>query len=358
MTGVDNLDVYAPVCRVQIEGERLPATAVLSVSLDESLEAPCKFDVTLNEELDMKTQKFTWLGNQLLTPGNKVEIFFGYATEKSKSLFKGMIKALSPSFPATGTPTLTVEGYDPSHTMQKRVTEINDVDVKHSDIAGELATTYHLNTDGIEDSEKSYVKVERQQGEKDYGFLRRLANVSGFECFVQGGVLYFRKPKDVKDDRKIVRTFGYRKDFISFAPRLSTAALVSKVVVTGCNEEARERIEVTVKLEDIGTGDDISSLEQLIKASEGSEPQVIEDETLNSVDEANDIARVALKKAINSFISGNMECIGDVNIRPGNSIKIEGLGTMFSGYYYITSAKHTFGDNGYKTTLGVRRIVV
>ncbi len=133
---------------------------------------------------------------------------------------------------------------------------------------------------------------------------------------------------------------------------------MSSVTVHGANEDDAEPITGTIGLGDLGSGAELSSLRQLIAASEGSEPKRIESETLSSEDEAKDIAKRELKKTINSFITGTMECIGDVGLRPGNSIKIEGLGEMFSGYYYITSAKHTLGDSGYKTTPVVRRIIV
>nr|CBH39155.1 conserved hypothetical protein, DUF586 family [uncultured archaeon] len=354
-----NLDYYAPIFSIKIGGKPQPElkNAVISLDVDENIEKASMFTMNINEGLDIKTQKFAWLENPLLNPGKEVEIYFGYAGKKSKSLFKGTIKALSPSFPSTGIPTLTVEGYDPSHTMQKKMTKINDINVKYSDIAKELAAKYHLNTDGIEDSKKKYSKVGRKKGEKDYNFLRRLANKLGFEFFVQGGTLYFRAPKDAKDDKKIVKTFRYRKNLISFSPRLSMATLVREVAVSGWNKKTKKPIKESLMLKDIGTGPDISSLEKLIKASEGSEPLIIEHKAFSSVDEAKNTAEVELKKAINNFIQGNLECIGDVDLRAGNNIKIEGLGDMFSGYYYITSAKHTFNDNGYRTTLGIRRIV-
>ena len=355
---VSDLNVYVPRFRIEINGESLPSTAVISVTVDENLNDPCKFDITLNEGLDMKTQKFTWLGNSLLDPGNAVEIFFGYVGKEEKSIFKGAIKALSPSFPASGIPSLTVEGYDNSKPMAKRRTEIRDAEVTYSDIARELASAYDLDTSDIEDTVDVHPRVERQQEENDYGFLRRLADKLGFECFVQSGVLYFRSPGDTKDDGQLVGTFEYRKNFISFSPRLSTDSLVSSVTVHGANEDDAEPITGTIGLGDLGSGAELSSLRQLIAASEGSEPKRIESETLSSEDEAKDLAKRELKKTINTFITGTMECIGDVGLRPGNSIKIDGLGEMFSGYYYITSAKHTLGDSGYKTTPVVRRIIV
>lgn len=355
---VGSFDTYAPGCRVEIEGKVLPMTAVMSVSVDENLESPAKFGITLNEGIDIKTQTFTWLDNPALDPGNKIEIYFGYANQKSTMLFKGIIKALSPSFPSSGIPSLNVEGYDLSHSMQKKMIKVHDIEVKHSDIARELATKYHLNPDGIQDSQKTYHKVARQNGEKDYTFLRKLAKKSGFECFVQSGTLYFRKPKDKKSEPPPIKTFQYRQNFISFNPRLSTAALVKTVVVSGWNKNTKESIKVKMTLQDLGSGDEIRALDKFITAAEGADPLIIEHKALQSEDEARDIAEVELKKALNQFIQGDLECIGDTTLRPGNKIEMKNLGKMFSGFYYITSARHTFGDNGYTTTLGVRRIVV
>ena len=65
-----------------------------------------------------------------------------------------------------------------------------------------------------------------------------------------------------------------------------------------------------------------------------------------------------LKKAVNTFIQGDLECIGDPELRTGSKIEIGGIGTLFSGSYYVTSTRHTFDDTGYRTTLGVRRIIM
>ena len=352
-----NMDVYAPAFRVEIEGKALSPEAIISVSVDEDLEAPGRFTIILNEGLDIKTQAFTWLDNPDLNPGHSVEVYFGYAGRKSERIIRGTIKALSPSFPSTGIPSLTLEGYDPSHGMQKRMSKVNDAEVKYSDVARELATRfYHLNPDGIEDSGKTHKKVERQKGEKDYGFLRRLADQIGFEFFVRGETLHFRKPRDGGDARK---TFQFRKDFISFSPRLSMASLVNQVVVSGWNEKQKESIKERVRLKDIAaTSELVRFLEKFIEDSDGLEPKIIEDKALNSNDEAKKRAEVELKKAVNTFIQGDLECIGDPELRAGSKIEIGGIGTLFSGSYYVTSTRHTFDDTGYRTTLGVRRIIM
>ncbi|MCK4734088.1 MAG: hypothetical protein KAT65_16670, partial [Methanophagales archaeon] len=349
-----------PIFSIKIGGKPQPElkNAVISLDVDESIEKASMFTMNINEGLDLKTQKFTWLENPLLNPGNEVEINFGYAGKESKCLFKGTINALSPGFQSTGIPSLTVEGYDPSHAMQKKMTEIkDDIVVKHSDIAKKLATEYHIIDTDIEDSEKKYSKEERKKGENDYKFLRGLADKSGFEFFVLRGTLYFREPRDTKKGG-VVKTFQHGKNLISFTPRLSMASIVKEVVVYGWDEKTKDRLEDNATLSDITTDRDLKNLlEKFMKGSEDQKPKKLEDKALKTKEEVKKRAKVELKKAINNFIHGSLECIGDPELTPGSSIKIVGIGTLFSGYYYITSAKHTFNDNGYRTTLGIRRIV-
>jgi hypothetical protein len=353
MEKVPSFDVYVPAYRVEIQGKPLSPLAIISVSVDENLEAPGRFDLTLNEGLDPKTQRFAWLDNPDLNPGNEVEIYFGYAGKGSYILLTGTIKALSPSFPSTGIPSLTVEGYDLSHIMEKRMSQVKDKDVEYSDIAKQMAALYSLSPDGVEDSVEKQKKVEREEGEKDYNFVRRLAGEIGFEFFVREKTLYFREPKE----KEIIKTFQFRKNFISFSPRLSMATLVLEVTVSGWNTQTKKSFKESIKLKDICSGSDLKLLTKLIDASEGSEPKPIENKTVNSEVEAKAIGKVELMKANNKFIQGPLECIGDPELRPGSSVKIEGLGELFSGSYYITSAKHTFDESGYKTTLGLRRSI-
>lgn len=345
---------YAPFFRVDIEKERLGSSAVLSVTIDEYLNKPSSFSISLNEGLDIKSQKFIWLDKPLLNPGNKVEITFGYGSGKNEKHMKGTIKALDLSFKSEGATSLTVRGFDLSHVMQKKWTKVNDQNVKYSDIAREIAAKYKLKTE-IEDPGKKHKKVERKPNENDYPLLQRLAEKIGFEFFVRMDTLYFRKPKE---DKKSVKTFQYRQNFISFDPDLSIAKLIPEVVATAYNPATKKRIKVSIKLEDICSSQIASYLKKLVKDAEGTEPKILEDRPFKSEEEARNKAKYELKKALDGFIQGTLVCIGDPDLPPGDCIEINGLGKLFSGKYYIKSATHTFDNAGYKTNLKVRRVVV
>jgi hypothetical protein len=56
----------------------------------------------------------------------------------------------------------------------------------------------------------------------------------------------------------------------------------------------------------------------------------------------------------NRSIKGIGECIGDCNIIPGITLKLEGLGQRFSRSYQLTGSKHTMDKkSGYRTTFKV-----
>ena len=123
-----NLERYAPSFSLTIGGIPQPdlRKSIISLEVDESLASASMFTFSINEGLDIKTQRFKWLDSSLLNPesGDDVEIFLGYAGSISKSsepLITGKIAALNPGFPSSGTPSLSVQGYDHSFCLQKSI---------------------------------------------------------------------------------------------------------------------------------------------------------------------------------------------------------------------------------------------
>lgn len=346
---------YAPYCEVKLEGKLLSPAAVISVSLDLDLNAPDMVDITINEGLDIDSQKFTWLDNPILNPGKKVDIFFGYANKKKNCLFKGTINSLSPSFPSSGVPQLTVKAYDFSHMMQTKFNDFNTVKVKYSDIASELAGKNGLSSGGVESTLVVHDMVDRSQGQSDYHLLKELASKLNYEFFVREKKLFFRKPKD----KKIIQTFEYKKSIISFSPRLTTASIPPAVVVSGWNENKKERVEGKASLGDVVKDASVSKyIKKFVSQAQGSKPKGFEaDVEVNSKEEAKRRAELELKKLADKFIEGDLEVVGDPTLVPGNSVKLKGLGELFSGNYYILTAKHAIRSSGYTTNLGLRRVI-
>lgn len=346
---------YAPVFPIELvdKGLVIPKDAVTGVDIDEDLDNPSMFTITFNEAIDPDTQKFRWLDSDTLTPGAQVLISFGYASSTRKGTMRGRIKAVTPGFLSSGIPSLSIQGYDLSHDLHKTQGKMSYTTVSYSQIAAEIAKDNGLTGTGIEPTTITHLKVERKKNEKDYTLLKRLADEIGFEFFVRDKTLYFRAPKDTQ---KGTVDFVFRNNIISFNPRLSTAALVNEVEVAAWDEKGKETISETARIADLKSAVGLSNFNSLIEQSHGEKVKVrVEGRVIRSREEAKAIALSELKRRNRGFIEGKLECIGDPSLCPGMTVNIDKVGKLFSGVYYVTKAKHTLGENGYKTTLDVRR---
>jgi len=357
-----NLNRYVPSFSLQIGGVPQPELikAIISIEVDESIENASTFTFNINEGFDKKTQKFKWLDSKILDPenGDDVEINLGYATHVSRSsdpLIVGRITALSPSFPSSGTPTLSVQGLDHSFILQRSNAEKRKAfkDKSYQDIIKEIAGAKNLGLDGLE---KKIIKpcemIVQNDKESDYKFIKRLADRIGYEFFVRNRQIYFRKPMD---NSKEVLILEWGREILSFSPRMSTAKVVSEVKVRGHNQK-----DPSKPIVGIATTSDLGFKEPEAKSgAEGIESfqnKAFEsDSPPCSEEDAKNMARALLIKANNSLIEGSCECIGIPEMRAGTNIRIVGVGKRFSGRYYIKSIKHTLGDRGYTMSLNVRR---
>jgi len=360
-----NLDLYAPIFSIKIGGKPQPElkNAVISLEVDENLESANMFTLNINEGLDIKTQKFKWLDSKLLDPEGEedVEIYMGYATRAEKfkePLITGKITALNPSFPSTGTPTLSVQGYDHSFCLQKSVVKAKrtfDKEKDYGDVAKKIASEHKLGVGEIDKTITPCEKITQNPGESDYKFLKRLADRLGYEFFLRNKKLYFREPRDYQEK---VMTLRWGRELISFNPRLSTAKVVSKVTVKGHNQKNPAK-----PITGIATLKDIGFKEPKAKSAAGSVKTCLKKEVETSEhgfpvcneEDAKALAKALLIKANNSLIEGSCECIGIPELRPGTNVQIEGIGKRFSGKYYLKSVKHSIGDSGYTISFDVRR---
>jgi uncharacterized protein len=355
--------IYAPAFTVELEnsGKKIPKDEIIGIEIDEELENPGMFRISFNESLypspGSDGHKFKWMDNDIIAPGTKLLIHFGYGSLGSREIFRGRIKGISPGFPSSGTPTLSVNGFDLSHDLQKTLTLVKSNKVTYQDVAMEIAQKNLRNKLHFSGGEPVklivYEKIERDVNKKDYDFLKDLAKKIGFEFFVRNQTLYFRSPEDNKTPEL---SFDLYSNIISFSPRMSVTNVVNEVRVTACNEKEKTRISETARISELKSSIGIQDFEQIVEKAHETEVKVkVEGRVVRTREEAKALALSELKRLNGSFITGTLECAGNPVLRPGKTVNIGKVGTRFSGPYYITKATHTFGDNGYRTTIELRR---
>jgi phage protein D len=156
-----------------------------------------------------------------------------------------------------------------------------------------------------------------------------------------------------QDDRAPVYRLDWGFSLTSFTPTLRTARQVSQVTVRGFNRRTGKAISGSAKWGEKGIqiNRDQQSVAQAVAANE----EIVLDRPVRNEAEAKALARDLLLRQLKDMIKGNGGTVGLPLLRTGRTVEIGGLGTRFSGQYYVTESTHTIGDDGYRTTFTARR---
>ena len=297
----------------------------------------------------------------MLDPGNPLEILIDDPEEGSVPIFQGEIVGLEPVY-AAGQPTeIVVRAFNKLHrllrgknseTFKGTYQQIVEKIVKRPGI--ELTAECH----GQPAINHEHVY---QCNQTDLAFIRACGEKIGFDVWVEGDTLYFKPPQTETDSGIAMRLEEKEEagaDLESFYPRLSTAQLVSEVVVRGWNPETKEQIEGSASIKNSKLGGRSASTALPPYASK---VYYEVDHPVFSVNEAQAIAEAKLREKCLDLISGEATCINMPKLRPGIVVDIcvnaAHPDDRFNGKYFVVGATHRYaaGLYGYKTHIRVRR---
>ncbi len=350
---------YAPRFEVLIDNQRLAADmskAIMDVTVEEKIDEGASFRMTINDDFDMKTQKFKWLDHELINAGNKIVIKMGYGNNLFPMVM-GSITSIEPSFFSGELPVITVGGQDLSYDYIKRASpERTFANMRHGDIARSIASEAGL-LPVVDDTPLLSNFIRKGSEETYYIFLERLAREAGHQFGVEGRTMYFIQPQD---DGEEILTLQLGKDIISFRPAMRTSGLVTEVEVRGHNprDPGQPFIGTAAEGSERSQESGRRTGSQIAVERHGVVRRVITDRVVHSVEHANSIALSELNRASDGLIEGDGECIGIPQIRTGVSIRLEKMGHRFSGKYYVKGTTHTINSGGYRTSFTVKRNAV
>jgi phage protein D len=337
---------YAPDFSVKIAGLTLAAdvrTAVLSLTYDNNIDTADMFTFQLNNA-DLR---FT--DSALFDAGKSVEIHMGYAG-KLQPMMLGEITAVSPSFPESGAPSMTVSGYDKSHRLRHNSPPHKTYkDISDSRIAARIAVENRLIP--VLDPVRTVRKQVNQIG-SDWALLQELADRNHFQLFVRWDKLYFRYPRPQVQ----MAVLEWGKNLNSFNPRLSTAGQVGIQEIRGYDYELAQAIVAVVPVLALDT-----DLDNIIeRLGSGFVNQLIGlGRYVNCYARVSDyfdaltFAKSILMQILEGLYEGSGSCIGMVELQAGDQIEIRGVGKRFSGKYRLSRVTHTIDGNGFRTNFEV-----
>ena len=344
---------YVPAFSVQVAGDDLLRThlvAVTQVEADLVLGAPGRFSFTVVDAYSIKHHSFlSGRGDDLLkilTFGAQVKVLMGYGDVKGLStIITGTITEIATTFPETGTPELSIAGYDKAFPMTLGKNSQPWANSSDSDVVTQIASSYNLMGDIQSTQEKNPV-VEQNQ-ESDLEFINKLAKRNHFTVYVREDTLRFGKPKEQGDG---VLRLGWGEGLLSFKPEANLAGQVSAVEVSGWDIKTKKPIIGHAEAGAVlGQDSGHSSAVNLLQGAKYQKPVLRLRQPVFSQADADKRARAVLNEKAKQFLTGDAESIGLPDIRPDTNVSLDNLGAHFSKTYYVQQATHKVDSNGYRT---------
>ena len=385
---------YVPQFEVKIAGVGLPRNVlrdVIQLTYKDNIKEIDGFEATVNN-WDTETNDFKYAGSEtaerlahddllrLFEPCNKqVEVWMGYLGDM-RLMLKGTFTTMEPTFPAGGASTLAVRGVNVLHQLRRKQYSGNWEGKKDSEIARIIATLVDkdldkknnkrfplpiiINETALGKEEPSPYVAEKNQ--YDIDFLLTRASRLGYVVVVREGNpkskiadervqhLYFG-PSDgsVPDQRDVTFKLKWGISLIDFKPTLTTANQVRSVTVNGWDRGKKKVITGKASLEDKDMKINRDLHEILLKCDPREE--IVVDKPVFSEKEAKLVAQAILKDRHKEMVKASGTCVGLPDLRAGRKLMIEGLGSRFSGTYFVTDTTHTINDSGYITKFNARR---
>src|SRR5262249_28064858 len=120
-----------------------------------------------------------------------------------------------------------------------------------------------------------------------------------------------------------------------------------------------EPFEYTATAGDLPAGQNSAAGEsgpQSADDAAGGRQDVVVDAPVSSQQEAQELAIALLRERAYEFITATGGVAGLPELRPGDNLEIFGLGTRFSGTYFVKRVEHALGTSGFFTTFTGRRV--
>lgn len=324
---------------------------IVSIEVNEEEDRVAMATLTLNLWNGVRQQ----IKEEYLTQfqlGTPIEVAVGL--NQTSPIFAGEVTALEPSFGSgEAGDTLKIQAFNRLHRLTFGTHRRTFQKMTDSEIAARIADEVGLTAE-VEDTLTQREHVT-QDNVNNLKFLSTL-KPSNYELKVEDKTLYFRSTREPEGPAV---SLAYRRELIRFTPRLRAVPEGEKVEVRGWDVKSKKLILGTA-----GAGDENSKMGGTKSGAEISASafapatRTITDRDVVDADEAQRIARGWYNRQQRDFVEAEGECPGAPVVRCGVTLDVTDIGKPFSGIYYVTSATHTLGPDGYRTTFKVRRNAV
>ncbi|MEA2718016.1 MAG: hypothetical protein QOI99_2333 [Actinomycetota bacterium] len=326
---------------VTVNGAPLPEPdyeALIDVRVEQSVHVPDRFS------LRFRDPTFAIIDSDTFAIGRPVDVGFSNGDNQAV-VMRGEITVLGVEQSPSGRHELVVSGLDRGHRLARGSAWRSFITMTDSDIASQIAGERGLTPD-VDSSTVSHEYL-LQRG-TDYAFLTERARAIGFDWWVNGDTLHFKRDAN----QGTGPTLHYGDDLIRFKVRASCAEAAREVEVRGWNPDTQEAIVGSSIMGQGGNGVALGTSAPLAAATlsgasafgsnikRGTGVVGVKDAT-----EADALARAMATSATAEYVVARGEALGNPLLRAGTEIEVDGVGVKLSGRYLLTSVEHVLGEH-------------
>jgi phage protein D len=334
-----------PEFAVFLDGEKLvgePAAAILGIRVYQTRTGASAFEIVVSDP-DLKWQEET-----TFTECREVKIDLGFPG-KLKTVFDGEVTAWRTELEHEGPTVLVVRGLDRAHRLMRGNKTKTYASATVSDCASQIASQHGLSP---RCSGGSVTTFRFQANQSDFDFLHRLAELEGFQFYVDGKELHFERPT-LSDADDCEFTFG--EDLKTFLPSANFRKPATKVEVGAWDVAGKAGVSGKAQKGDElwsvpggKPGADVCKFGGVKTAVSLLEAQV------TTQAHAAVAAQAALTRRAMEFITAEVEVQGSPEVKPGAMVNLKKVGE-YSGHYLVTEANHFFDSGSYSCIFYVAR---
>ena len=279
------------------------------------------------------TTGFTWFDRSTLEFGRDLLVKIG-----SETVFDGRIMAIEARFPAMAPPTVVIHAEDRLQDLRMaRRTRVYE-NQSDADIARNICSDHGLTADT--DLSGPSFTVLTQINQSDLAFLRQRAMLADADLWLKGKTLHLAKRASRRDSGlELVHGARLRQfEVVADLAHQRTAVLCTGWDVSGKSAISAEAADSAISGETGGGSSGPAVLQQALGERKDTVAHCmpLDDGAARSIAEAH------LRATARRFLRGRGVADADTRLHVGLTVKLSGLGPLFSGNYGVVETSHRF----------------
>jgi phage protein D len=296
---------------------------------------------------------YLYFGRDILDFGRDLAVHMS-DNGSERAIFSGRITGLEAEYPPSERPTIVALAEDRLQNFRLRRRWRTFQHLTDGAIIAQIAQEHGLQVQPSLTTIQTQHPLVVQANQSDLAFIRERADQIDALVLVQGDHLLLLPRPGFSGDPLSLRL---HRELIHFKILADLAHQVTEVHVTGWDSDNKTPVDAAADDQAIQSdlGDGVGSSAVLHDRFGDVETTVVH-KAPTSQAEAQAIANARYRERARRFVTGTGLAHGDFRLRVGLPVRLEGLGPLFDGTYYITRTRHTFDrTQGYRTEFDVER---